>query len=70
MNILETFLKFKQTSKSNPAPNLYKAITAELPKDRSKKQSKKATSIRKGGRATPGEPVMNYIETEIDEDEE
>lgn len=28
------------------------------------------TSIRKGGRATPGKPIMNYIETENDEDEE
>ena len=37
--------------------------------DNSKKQSKKATSIRKGGRSTPGEPIMNYIESEYDEDE-
>jgi hypothetical protein len=32
-----------------------------LPKDRAQKEHKKATSIRKGGRATPGEPVMKYI---------
>ena len=37
-----------------------------LPKD--KKQSKKA-SIRKGRRSTPGEPIMNNIESENDEDE-
>ena len=31
------------------------------------KQQKKATSIRKGGRCTPGEPVTNYISESDDE---
>ena len=63
------FLKIKRTSLINQAPNLYKAVTAELSKDRAKKQSKKATSVRKGGRASPGDSKMNYVESDENDEE-
>jgi hypothetical protein len=69
LNILDNFLKIKQTSLINQAPNLYKAVTAELSKHRAKIQSKKATTVRKGGRATQGDPVMNYVESDENDEE-
>jgi hypothetical protein len=40
-----------------------------LSEDRAKKQSKKATTVRKGGRATPGDPIMNYVESDENDEE-
>jgi hypothetical protein len=40
-----------------------------LSKDRAKRQPKKASSVRKGGRATPGDPRMNFVESDENDEE-